>query len=107
MSMKPDLSCVTIPIPISSSTLIGGLNKPSYHYIDAIGARKSLVTNKKVMGKAGRLPKWPQLIVIWVWNFSFRWKLLLSLFYQSVTMNKIETISIEAYTELSSTRFYK
>ena len=57
MSMKPDLSGVTIPIPISSSTLIGGLNKPSYHYIDAIGARKSLIMNKKVMGTAGYFGK--------------------------------------------------
>ena len=57
MSLKPDLSGVTIPIPISSSTLIGGLNKPSYHYIDAIGARKSLIMNKKVMGTAGYFGK--------------------------------------------------
>ena len=57
MSMKPDLSGVTIPIPINTSTLIGGLNKPSYHYIDAIGARKSLIMNKKVMGTAGYFGK--------------------------------------------------
>lgn len=57
MSMKPDLSGVTIPIPINTSTLIGGLNKPSYHYIDALGARKSLIMNKMVMGKAGYFGK--------------------------------------------------
>lgn len=57
MSLKPDLSGVTIPLPISSSTLINGLNKPSYHYLDSLGARKSLITNKKVMGSAGYFGK--------------------------------------------------
>lgn len=40
--LKPDLSGVTIPLPINSSTLIRGLDKPSAHYIDALAARKSL-----------------------------------------------------------------
>lgn len=57
MGLKPDLNGVTIPLPISTSTLIGGLNKPSYHYIDALGARKSLIMNKKVMGRAGYFGK--------------------------------------------------
>lgn len=57
MSLKPDLSGVTIPLPISSSTMINGLNKPSYHYLDSLGARKSLITNKKVMGTAGYFGK--------------------------------------------------
>lgn len=47
--LKPDLSGVTIPIPINSSTLIRGLDKPSAHYLDALAARKSLVMNKKVI----------------------------------------------------------
>lgn len=34
MGLKPDLNGVTIPLPISSSTLMGGLNRPSYHYVD-------------------------------------------------------------------------
>lgn len=49
MGLKPDLSGVTIPLPINSNTMIRGLNKPSAHYIDALGARKSLITNKKVI----------------------------------------------------------
>ena len=55
--LKPDLSGVTIPIPINSSTMIRGLDKASSHYIDSLGARKSLISNKKVMGKAGYFGK--------------------------------------------------
>ena len=57
MGLKPDLSGVTIPLPINSNTMIRGLDKPSSFYIDALGARKSLITNKKVMGKAGYFGK--------------------------------------------------
>lgn len=57
MGLKPDLNGVTIPIPINSNTMIRGLNKPSAHYIDALGARKSLIMNKKVMGNAGYFGK--------------------------------------------------
>ena len=42
MGLKPDLSGVTIPLPINSNTLIRGIDKPSSHYIDSLGARKSL-----------------------------------------------------------------
>lgn len=55
--LKPDISGRTIPIPIQSSTLIGGANKPSAQYIDATGARKSLIMNKKSMGMAGHFGK--------------------------------------------------
>ena len=55
--LKPDLSGVTIPIPINSSTMIRGLDKPSAHFIDAMGSRKSLIMNKKVMGNAGYFGK--------------------------------------------------
>lgn len=57
MGLKPDLAGVTIPLPINSSTLIRGLDKPSSHYIDALGGRKSLIMNKKVMGRAGYFGK--------------------------------------------------
>jgi hypothetical protein len=50
---NPDLNGVTIPIPIQNSTMIGGANKPSYYYIASIASRKSLVSNKKIMGTAG------------------------------------------------------
>lgn len=47
--LKPDLTGQTIPIPIQNSTLIRGADTPSFHYIDATAARKSLVMNKKVI----------------------------------------------------------
>lgn len=47
--LKPSLEGVTIPKPIENSTLLRGLSCPSYLYIDATGARKSLVMNKKVI----------------------------------------------------------
>lgn len=49
----PNLQGETIPEPVENSLLIKGFDKPSYLYIAAIGARKSLILNKKVMGKAG------------------------------------------------------
>lgn len=42
--LKPSLEGVTIPKPIENSTLLRGLDRPSYLYIDATGARKSLMT---------------------------------------------------------------
>lgn len=55
--LKPSLEGTTIPIPIETSTIKGGLDRPSSLYIDGTGARKSLVTNKKVMGNAGYFGK--------------------------------------------------
>ena len=49
----PTLEGETIQEPIENSLLIKGFDRPSYLYIAAIGARKSLVMNKKVMGRAG------------------------------------------------------
>ena len=49
--LKPDLTGQTIPIPIQNSTLIRGADTPSYHFIDAMSSRKSLVMNKKVIDK--------------------------------------------------------
>lgn len=51
--LKPSLEGVTIPKPIENSTMLRGLDRPSYLYIDAMGSRKSLIMNKKVMGRAG------------------------------------------------------
>lgn len=50
---KPGLDGKTIPYQIQNSTLIGGLDRPSYVYLDATGGRKSLIMNNKVMGRAG------------------------------------------------------
>ena len=40
MGLKPTLTGEVMPIPIETSSLLGGLNRPSYQYIDAIAARK-------------------------------------------------------------------
>lgn len=47
--LKPTLTGETIPKPIENSTILKGLDRPSYLYIDGLGARKSLVMNKKVI----------------------------------------------------------
>lgn len=47
--LKPSLEGVTIPIPIENSTLLRGLDRPSYLFLDATGSRKALVMNKKVI----------------------------------------------------------
>lgn len=41
-SLKPSIDGKTIPEPIENSTLLRGLDRPSYLYLDATGARKSL-----------------------------------------------------------------
>lgn len=51
--LKPTLDGKTIPFPIQNSTVLGGLDRPSYFYIDVSGSRKSQINNKHVMGNAG------------------------------------------------------
>lgn len=51
--LKPDLSGKTIPIPINSNFIVGGLSTVTNYYIDSIGGRKALIANKKEMGRAG------------------------------------------------------
>lgn len=48
MGLKPSLEGSTIPIPINSNLLVGGLSSISGYYIDALGGRKSLIFNKNV-----------------------------------------------------------
>lgn len=55
--LKPTLDGVIMPVAIENSTLIRGLDRPSYVYIDASAARKSLILNKTVMGLAGNFGK--------------------------------------------------
>ena len=55
--LKPALDGSTIPVPISHSYLIGGTAQPSEHYVDSIASRKSLIMNKKEMGRAGYFGK--------------------------------------------------
>lgn len=54
---KPTVDGTIMTIPIENSTLIRGLDRPSYLYIDSSAARKSLILNKTVMGKAGNFGK--------------------------------------------------
>ena len=61
--LKPDLSGRTIPIPINSNFLVSGTNSVSGYFIDAIGARKSLIFNKNVMGKSGHFARKTMLVV--------------------------------------------
>lgn len=51
--LKPDLSGKTIPIPINSNFIVGGLSTIKHYYIDSIGGRKALIMNKKEMGRSG------------------------------------------------------
>lgn len=46
--LKPSLEGKTIPIPINTNLIHGGLNNVSYYMIDSVGARKSLIMNKSV-----------------------------------------------------------
>ncbi len=46
--LKPSLDGKTIPIPINTNLLYGGLNKASYYLIDSTGGRKALIMNKSV-----------------------------------------------------------
>ena len=55
--LKPSLDGVIMPVAIENSTLLRGLDRPSYLYTDASAARKSLILNKTVMGKAGNFGK--------------------------------------------------
>lgn len=55
--MKPTLTGEVMPIAIENSSLIRGLDRPSYMYIDATGARKPLIMNAKMMGNAGYFGK--------------------------------------------------
>lgn len=55
--LNPTLRGETIPIVMENSTLIGGRNKPSTYFIGSISSRKSLVSSKKIMGRAGYFGK--------------------------------------------------
>ena len=57
MGMKPTLTGEVMPISIDNSSLIRGLDRPSYMYIDATAARKPLVLNATKMGDAGYFGK--------------------------------------------------
>ena len=51
--LKPDINGNTLPEPINSNFLIGGLNNVTNYYIDAQAGRKSIILNKSSMGLSG------------------------------------------------------
>lgn len=53
--MKSDLMGNTIPIPINSNFIVGGLNSITNYYLDAQASRKPLIANKEKMGNSGHL----------------------------------------------------
>ena len=55
--LKPSLTGELMPIAIENSSLIKGLDRPSYMYIGATAARKPLIMNAKMMGNAGYFGK--------------------------------------------------
>lgn len=55
--LKPDLSGQTVPVPINSNLLVGGLNTVAAYYIDSLGGRKPLILNKTMMGKSGHFQR--------------------------------------------------
>lgn len=61
--LKPDLDGNTIPIPINSNFIVGGLSNISNYYIDSLGGRKSVIMNKKVMGHSGHFARMVMLLV--------------------------------------------
>lgn len=50
---KPDLYGNTIPIPINSNFLVGGLQNTENYAIDAMGGRKAAIMSKTMMGISG------------------------------------------------------
>lgn len=52
-SNKPDLLGNTMPVPIDTNYIMGGLSNMLNYYIDAVAGRKSIILNKTEMGKSG------------------------------------------------------
>lgn len=61
--LKPDLDGKTIPIPVNSNFVVGGLNNITNYYIDSLGGRKSVIMNKTVMGRSGHFARMVMLVV--------------------------------------------
>lgn len=53
LSMKPTLDGEVMPYSIDNSSLVGGLDRASYMFIDATAARIPLIMNATKMGDAG------------------------------------------------------
>ena len=57
IGMKSDINGNTIPLLLNTNLVVGGLSKPSYQYIEAGSARKSLIMQKQKMGEPGAFSK--------------------------------------------------
>lgn len=57
IGMKSDINGNTIPFLLDTNLVVGGLSKPSYQYIEAGSARKSLIMQKQAMGEPGAFSK--------------------------------------------------
>lgn len=53
IGLKADINGNTIPMLIDANLVVDGLTKPSYQYIEAGSARKSLIMTKQKMGEPG------------------------------------------------------
>lgn len=57
IALKSDINGNTIPMLIDANLVVDGLTKPSYQYIEAGSARKSLIMTKQKMGEPGAFSK--------------------------------------------------
>ena len=57
IGLKSDINGNTIPLLIDANLVVDGLTKPSYQYIEACSARKSLIMTKQKMGEPGAFSK--------------------------------------------------
>lgn len=57
IALKSDINGTTIPLLIDANLVVDGLTKPSYQYIEACSARKSLIMTKQKMGEPGAFSK--------------------------------------------------
>lgn len=57
IGLKADINGNTIPYLIDCNILVNGINKPSFHFLEAMSARKSLVLSKTKMGDPGAFSK--------------------------------------------------
>lgn len=55
--LKPSLEGNTIPTPINSNLLVGGLSSVTNYFIDSTGGRKSLIMNNDSMGTSGHFSR--------------------------------------------------
>ena len=51
--LKPDIMGNTIPVPIDTNFIVGGLNSISNYFVDKQSGRNSVIANKVSMGPAG------------------------------------------------------